>query len=72
MEGKIENEIINCSVHREKQTYASEMKRKWRNLGTESCLTASDESGNWVGITVYSKKLQTAGAKENGLTVTKN
>ena len=30
------------------------MKGKQRKLGTESCLSASDESGNWGGITVYS------------------
>ena len=45
MEGKIENEIF--SVYWEKQTYANELKSKRRNLGTESCVTASDESGNW-------------------------
>ena len=32
---KIENDVINYSVYRGKQTYASEMKRKRRNLGTE-------------------------------------
>ena len=64
MKGKIENEIIKYSVYRGKQTYASEMKRKRRNLGTESCLTASHESGNWGGTTVYSINLQTAVAKE--------
>ena len=50
----IENEIINYSVCRGEQTYASEMKRKRRKLGTESCLAASDEIGNWGGIVVYS------------------
>ena len=45
-EGKIEKEIINYSVCRGEQTYANEMKRKRCNLGTESCITASDESGN--------------------------
>ena len=33
---------------------SSEMKGKQRILGTESCPTASDESENWGGITVYS------------------
>ena len=45
-EREIENEIINYSVYRGQQTCSNEMKRKQRNLGTESCLTASDESGN--------------------------
>ena len=43
---KIENEIINHSVYRGEQTYAIEMKRNRHNLGTESCLTAGDESEN--------------------------
>ena len=42
-ERKIENEIIIQSVEGNK--HANEMKRKRRNLGTESCLSASDESG---------------------------
>ena len=45
-EGEIENEIIKYSVYRGKQTYANELKRKERNLGIESCIFASDESGN--------------------------
>ena len=46
-ERKIENELINYSVNRGKLTYASEMKEmKRHNLGTDSYLTASDESGN--------------------------
>ena len=53
-ERKTESEMINSSVDRGKQTYASEIKRKRRNLGTESRLTASNESGKWGGITVYS------------------
>ena len=51
---KIENEIFDFSVCLGKQTYASEMRRKQRNLGTESCLTANDESENRRGNTVYS------------------
>ena len=56
-ERKIENEIFQYSLYRGKQTYASEMKGKRRNLGTESCLTASHKSGNWGGITFFSKKV---------------
>ena len=37
-----------------KQTFASEMKGKRHNLGTESCLTGGDESGDEGQITVYS------------------
>ena len=32
------------------------MKKEQRKMGSESCLTASDESGNWGGITVSSIK----------------
>ena len=39
-----------------KQMRSSEMKGKQPNLGTESSLTASDESGNSGGIYVYSIK----------------
>ena len=56
-ERKIENETIKYSVNRRKQTNANEMKRKRNNLTTESCLSASEHSGNWGGITVYSIKL---------------
>ena len=35
-ERKMENEILNFSVNQGNQTYATEMKRKQRNLGTES------------------------------------
>ena len=52
-ERKIENEMFHYSVYRGKQTYASEMKRKRRKLGTESCLTASHKSENWGRITVW-------------------
>ena len=62
---KTEKEIINFSVYRGKQTSANEMKRKRRNLGTESCLTASDESPNWGGITVYSIKFTKNGFIKN-------
>ena len=46
-EREIENEKINYSVYRGKQPYANAKKRKGRKLGTESCITASDESDNW-------------------------
>ena len=55
-ERKKQNEKINCSVYRGKQTNANEMKRKRRNLANKTRLTASDEIGNWGGITVYSIK----------------
>ena len=45
-ERKIEDETIKHSVNRGKQTKASELKRKRNNLGTESCLSASEDSGN--------------------------
>ena len=45
-ERKVEKEIIKISVERGKQIYASEMKKKRHNLGTESCIAASDENGN--------------------------
>ena len=64
-ERKIQNEIINYSVYRGKQTYASEMKRKRCNLGTQSCLTASDEKGNSARITVYSIQFTTNGLLTN-------
>ena len=51
-----ESEMIIYSVDRGKQTYASDMKRKRRNLGTESRLNESNESGKWGGITVFSIK----------------
>ena len=41
-----------------KQTYTSEMKKKRHNLGTESSLSASDESGDKREITVYSIKFK--------------
>ena len=53
-ERKVENEIINYSVNRGNRTYANEMKRKWRNLGTESGLAESDRSGNYETTVVYS------------------
>ena len=37
-ERNIEIETINYSVNWGNQTYANEMKRKQRDLGTESCL----------------------------------
>ena len=39
------------------------MKGKKRKLGTESSLTASDESGNWGGITVNSRNFIAAVAQ---------
>ena len=36
------------------------MKRKRRNLGTDSCVTTDDESGDKGEITVYSIKLVAA------------
>ena len=51
---KIEKEIFKYSVCRTEQTYASEMKRKRHNLGTESYLTAGDENGNWKRNVVFS------------------
>ena len=35
---------------------SSEMRGKQRKWGTESCLTASNKSGSWGRITVYSIK----------------
>ena len=46
--------IFNYSVNRGKIPYASEIKRKQRNLGTELCLTAGSESGDEGELTVYS------------------
>ena len=43
---KINNETGNYSVDRGRQTYALEMKMKRHNLGTESCLSASNEIGS--------------------------
>ena len=50
-ERKIAQEITKYSVNRGKQPYANEMKRKRQNLGTEACLSASDENGDKGGIT---------------------
>ena len=63
-ERKMENEVFSYSVYRGEQIYASEMKKKRHNLGTESCLTAGDESGNRGRITVYSIILQRAVVEE--------
>ena len=38
--------------------HSSELKGKQLNLGTESCLNANDENGNWGGITAYSIKFR--------------
>ena len=70
-ESKIENEIINFSVYRGEQAYANEMKRKQRNLGTESCLAASVESGNWGGIVVCSISSTDGSCKRKLFNVTK-
>ena len=53
-ERKIENEKISCLVNRGKHTYASEMERKRRNLGTEYCLVVGDESLDKGEYTIYS------------------
>ena len=51
-----------------KQTYASEKKGKQHNLGTESCVSMSDESGDKGNITVYSIKFpKTAPARKLAL-----
>ena len=41
------------------------MKEKQRKLGTEYYLTASDESGNWGGITVFSIKYRKRSLKKS-------
>ena len=46
-----------------KPTYVSEKKRKQHNLGTESCVSAGDESGHEGKITVYSIKVTQIGRK---------
>ena len=66
-ERKEENEIIKYSVNREKQTNASLMKRKRHNLGTETCPSASDESGDKEKSLSISLNLQEAIARENCL-----
>ena len=53
-ERRIENEIINYSVNRGNQTFANEMKKKRRKLGTESCLAESDGRGNYEKTIVSS------------------
>ena len=64
-ERKLEKEIFFYSVYRGEQTYAKEMKRNWRNLGTESCLTVGNESGDKGEITVSSIKFtKTSRSKE--------
>ena len=41
------------------------MKRERHNLGTESCLSAGNESGNWEGTVGYSNKLtETSGKRK--------
>ena len=55
-EWKKENQIFKHSFNRGKQTYANEMKRKRQNLGTDSCRTANDESGNCERVVVYYNK----------------
>ena len=65
MKGKEKKKYSNNQSIEGKEMHSSEMKGKQRNLGTESCLTASDESGNWGRITVFSIKLVTAVAKKN-------
>ena len=60
-----ENELFKYSFNRGKQTYAIEMKRKRHNLGTESCRTANDESGNWDGIVVNSTNSTESSCKRN-------
>ena len=47
-------EELNIQSSGGKQTYAIKTRRKRHNLGTGSCLSASDESQNGGGITVYS------------------
>ena len=53
-ERKMENEIINFSVNWGNQTYANEMKRKRRILGTESCPVENDGSENYERNVVFS------------------